>query len=310
MNTSVFATSETTVRNGKEFKFIYSTKNVPLTLFSTTTGLPLLSVHFLSDTSKTVISETTNDEIKGLSQFQGLIQKDNQKIKFAITNHTQHTNICLNFLPSNRDGSKVSTTRMNEINIFKPGSTVFISSDQRADNKSIILSPGVDQKTGKKIKNKDYDGTYFFLQVVPTKYHGEIKSWTNTKWRRLGTFIDYKKYVELCFSMSTNSRGCYEKSTNSRGNNGESKNSDESIGAKITYGSQNIINSETANVKLSHENSGKPCILGLSILSTLETDEINWKYQTRLLKLGLDVFIKTYLVKNIKDCDLFKMLRS
>jgi hypothetical protein len=179
----------------------YKPKGNPIVLFSEKEHIPLASLHFESfydiENSSLIASRKDKDEAEpNIQHFQGIINKDNHKIKFTITNLTQHGYINFNILKDNTQIIETNPGGLNQINELRPYESHEVKCDQ-FDNRAIILTSVVDEK-GNKIKVKEIEtnpsiskekGINYYLSVVPQKNTKDTELFKNTYWESVDYFI-------------------------------------------------------------------------------------------------------------------------
>lgn len=185
---------------------VYATHGSPVVLYNLDDSTPLLSIHFVntvpnplnatSPKSVTMLTEREDShrEGGGRQRFQGMINKDHQRVGFFIHNLTTTGAVDVNFFYDNEEEAVnckeiEPPKRLNSINELRPFESYLIEADLQADNRSIVLSAFEDRRTvaedeqRAKETGKKPESTRFFVSVVPhANVPGHTERFANTVW--------------------------------------------------------------------------------------------------------------------------------
>lgn len=296
---------------------LYQPLGNPLILFSNIDGFPLAALHLRcvdENGGRALIAKRHS----GDTDFQGLINRDNQEFELVISNLTSQGMINFNIM---HNDSKVvdvdpGTAKggLNQVNELKPYESYAIRCDQK-DNLSLILKT-VTNKQGEKIALGDQLaaglGTKYYLSVVPQVNIPELEDkFSDTYWAcvdvlvikntcRYPTFSDYSLQPGITYALE----GLRPLSHNSRvrkalespiaqcsiSESVDDMIEDSSVAA-VTGGKYVQVNSETSGKTYNFDRHSVKCTLGLSVNERLTfADPPN---PTELLAIG-DGLVKSY----------------
>jgi hypothetical protein len=204
------------VKHGIEYNVI-KPKNAPMILFSKIDGSPLAAMHFISKTSRTLISRRP-EKSKFDCDFQGLIVGDGQEFELVITNLCYEGQINFNIMKKNIGIQEVNPGGLNEVNELRSMESYAVKCDQ-SNNMTLVLNSikndksekvtiGESEKTA--TKEKGPDGTYYYLSVIPQIDKKEmVGRFKDTVWACVDTFVLQKPkqtvnlYTDDWFGAST-----------------------------------------------------------------------------------------------------------
>lgn len=212
LNSKYFKTLSTRVNGDTEYVMIKPLDS-PMVLFSKIDGTPLAALHlrcqenthqnkFKNNLGKALITKRPFKS-KFQCDFQGIINKDDQEFELVISNLCSEGHINFNIFKTNSKTLTVNPGGLNQINELRPYESYAVQCDQ-TDNKVLILSsikkednPDIKLTVGeaeKKTTDKQPEGTYYFLSVVPvTGKEVMSKRFKETMWTTVDYFILTRK---------------------------------------------------------------------------------------------------------------------
>jgi hypothetical protein len=212
LSTTYFQTIHSEIHNDLKYTIMRPLDN-PLMLFSAD-GTALASIHLRCRDQKNkgrALFTTRPRRSNVVCDFQGLIDRDDQKFELVISNLTNLGHINFNILKTDEKVNTVNPGGLNEINELRPYESYAVQCDYTQGNTELILSTikNTDKITGEttKVTVKEAEsapekpqGTYLSLSVVPEITKKELVDlFKNTTWKCVDMFYIKEKVVKSSY---------------------------------------------------------------------------------------------------------------